>query len=73
MARAIFGPNSQTSNPRPSGIPQGTPGGNRSIGGALAGMKGMQVGDTPYLWLLLVIEILAMVGLRRYFRKNHGG
>lgn len=25
------------------------------------------------LWMLLGLELLALVGLRRYFRRHHGG
>lgn len=33
-------------------------------------------GHTPEasaLWLLVAIEVLTLVGLRRYFRRHHGG
>lgn len=71
MARAVFGKNSATSNSVPSGIPQGTPGGMRASGGR-PGRK-LQAGDEVYLWILVALEILAMVALRNHFRRHHGG
>ena len=71
MPRAVFGPKSSTSNTRQSGIPQGTPGGKSAAGGR-PGMN-LQAGDEVYLWVLVVLEILAMVFLRNHFRRYHGG
>ena len=71
MARAVFGSKSQTSNTRQSGVSQGTPGGIPAAG-KRPGMK-IQVGDEVYLWFLVFLELLAMVGLRNYFRTHHGG
>lgn len=72
MARAVFGNNSRTSNPNPSGIAQGTFGGRKTAGGARPGMK-LMLGDEKYLWLLLILELLAMGALRQHFRRYHGG
>lgn len=71
MARPIFGTNSRVSNARPSGVPQGSPGG-RPKGGAL-GMKKLPVGDEFYLWILVFIEVALMGLLRNHFRRYHGG
>lgn len=32
-----------------------------------------KVGQEVYLWILIVIEIFAIGGFRRFFRKVHGG
>ena len=29
--------------------------------------------ETMTLWLLVALELLTMVSLRRYFRRHHGG
>lgn len=71
MARAVFGKNSQTSNTRQSGVAQGTPGGLKAAGGRPG--KKLNAGDEMYLWLLLALELLAMVFLRNQFRRHHGG
>ena len=71
MARAVFGTKASTSNTRQSGIPQGTPGGSNAAGGRPG--KRIQAGDEMYLWILVVLEILAMVFLRQQFRRHHGG
>lgn len=71
MARAVFGHGTRMSNPTPSGVSQGTPGG-RTAGGRRPGMK-LMLGDEMYLWMLLVIELLAMGFLRKHFRRYHGG
>lgn len=70
MARTVLGNQSRTSNPRPSGVSQGTPGGSAR---RLPGMKGLQVGDEVYLWFLVFIEVALMGFLRRHFRRYHGG
>lgn len=71
MARSVYGKNSSASNTRQSGIPQGTLGGLRASGGR-PGMK-LQAGDEVYLWILVALEILAMVFFRNQFRRHHGG
>ncbi len=71
MPRAVFGKNTSQSNTRQSGIPQGSPGGITAAGGR-PGMK-IQAGDEVYLWFLVVLELIAMVALRNYFRSHHGG
>lgn len=39
-----------------------------------SGVRGLIPSDTVgALWLLVALELLAQVGLRRYFRKHHGG
>lgn len=34
---------------------------------------GLQIGDEQYLWLLVVIEVVALFVLRQGFRRQHGG
>lgn len=36
------------------------------------GIPGTSV-EVASLWALVALELLAMVGLRRYFRRHHGG
>lgn len=72
MARAVFGVNSRTSNPTPSGVGQGTMGGRKASLGGRPGTK-LMVGDEGYLWLLVLLEVAAMYFLRRHFRRYHGG
>lgn len=72
MARTVYGRNSVNSNTHPSGVPQGTPGGIGAAAGRRPGMK-LMVGDEAYLWLLLLLELLAMGLLRKHFRRHHGG
>ena len=72
MARAVFGPRSATSNATPSGVPQGTLGGVKSAAGRKPGNK-LMVGDEGYLWILLLLELVAMAFLRKHFRRYHGG
>lgn len=72
MGRPVFGANSRTSNPMPSGIGNGTPGG--MAGGARGmNMNSMRVGDEGYLWLLVGLEIFLMCCLRNHFKRYHGG
>lgn len=69
------GMRSAQSNSRPSGIPQGTPGGQGSKRGTprvKLGVGGLNV-ETTYLWLLIAIEIGVMVFLRQHMRRYHGG
>ena len=86
MARAVFGGSGKmktsmlggrysaaSSNPIPSGIPQGTPGGiGVNAAGRRPGAK-LMVGDEGYLWVLVAIEVALMCWFRRYFRRYHGG
>lgn len=86
MARAVYGGRAPVSsgrvtaasNPNPSGISQGTPGGigfagiGVSAAGRRPGIK-LTLGDEGYLWVLIAIELLAMGFLRRHFRRYHGG
>lgn len=71
-ASVLGGRYSASSNPTPSGIPQGSPGGVPFSGGRRPGMK-MMVGDEGYLWLLVFIEVALMAWCRKYFRRYHGG
>jgi hypothetical protein len=34
---------------------------------------GLQLGDEQFLWGLVILEALALLGLRQVFRRNHGG
>lgn len=36
-------------------------------------LGGFTTPEAAGLWLLVALELLAHVGLRRYFRKHHGG
>lgn len=71
MARSPFGMGTAASNTHASGVTGGTLGGVKSAGGR-PGMR-LQAGDEMYLWLLVALEILAMVALRNQFRRHHGG
>ncbi len=52
--------------------PQGTPGGK--IRGARGRNRGgMVVGQEVYLWILILVELAAIGGLRKFFRRFHGG
>jgi hypothetical protein len=33
----------------------------------------MKLGDEQYLWILILLEIVAMSWLRQAFRRRHGG
>ena len=51
------------------------PGARGKMGPSL-GMFALSGGITPEtmtLWLIVALELLAHVGLRRYFRRHHGG
>lgn len=73
MARTIFGPNSATSTPNPGmGGTGGTLGGRKFATGAGPGMR-LAVGDEGYLWILVVLEVVAMAALRKKFKRYHGG
>lgn len=75
MARTVYGIRAnQSSNPAPSGIPNGTPGGRSGKSGVGQRVRnGLQMGDEVYLWILLFIEVAAMAFLRKHFRRYHGG
>lgn len=62
-----------TSNPNPSGIPQGTMGGRAPAAGGRPGTRPVLLGDELYLWALLVLEVGVMSFLRNKFRRHHGG
>jgi hypothetical protein len=62
-----------TSNPRPSGVAQGTMGGPAPAAGARPGSRPVLVGDEFYLWVLVLLEVGAMAFLRNKFRRRHGG
>ena len=73
MARSVFGSNSSTSNPSPGvGGAGGTLGGRKSATGARPGMN-IAVGDEGYLWILVILEVIAMGVLRKKFKRYHGG
>jgi hypothetical protein len=38
-----------------------------------ASLRGMVTPETMTLWLLVGLELGAHVGLRRYYRRHHGG
>jgi hypothetical protein len=59
-----------TSNARPSGIPQGTPGGKAHRPGL---RQPVAVGEEMYLWILVFIEVGVIAWMRSYFRRYHGG
>lgn len=85
MARAIygnrpkspFGPRAAASNPTPSGVPQGTPGGKTYtvMGAASSTRKNRgKAGDEIYLWFLVLVEVMLIAGCRHiFFRAHHGG
>lgn len=73
LARGVFGVGSRTSNPNPSGIPQGTLGGSRVGSSGSRPGTSLRIGDEGYLWILVILEIMAMGFLRRHFRRYHGG
>lgn len=37
------------------------------------GLNGGKVGGEKYLWILVALEVGAMVALRHFFRRYHGG
>lgn len=60
--------------PRPSGVPQGTPGGVGASAAKHRAQTVASVGSTTfYLWLLVAIEVALMSYLRHSFRRHHGG
>jgi len=54
----------------PGGGQQPATGGMR-IGGMTRGAG--KLGNEKYLWLLVALEVLAVLGLRHGFRRYHGG
>ena len=65
--------NPSTSNPIPSGVPQGTMGGIAPAGGSRPGTRPLMPGDEVYLWVLVIVEVLVTGALRKKFRRHHGG
>lgn len=58
-----------TSAPTVTSAPGGSRGRARApLGGALVDME-----HTVALWALVALELGALVALRRYFRRHHGG
>lgn len=71
MARAFAGRMPSASNPNVSSAHNaGTPGGPAS---RRPGRPQLMVGDEMYLWVLVGLEVLATVILRKNFRRYHGG
>jgi len=64
-------PSTPPSNIHSTG-PQGTPGGKARKPG-VAGRRSLKMGTYVYLWILVAIEMAIIVGLRKYFRRRHGG
>lgn len=62
--------NAARSNTSASGVPQGTPGGVRQAVGSRVG-SGFQT--EYYLWVLVLLEVGILAGLRNKFRRYHGG
>lgn len=65
--------NPASSNPTPSGLPQGTMGGPATAAGARPGSRSLLLGEEVYLWILVLLEVATMGYLRRHFRRRHGG
>lgn len=62
------------SNTTQSGVAQGTPGGVTAFSRgkkSFSSMGNMQ--DVKYIWVLVAAEALAVLGLRKKFRRYHGG
>lgn len=72
MPRAFAGARiPAASNPAPSRA-----GNSGTLGGPATGRPGrpqLMLGDEKYLWLLVVLEVLATGILRKKFRRYHGG
>lgn len=59
------------SNANPSSVPNaGTLGGPAT---RRPGRPQLALGDEKYLWLLVLLELLATIMLRKSFRRYHGG
>lgn len=66
----------QTSNVTPSGAPQGTMGGSQRAAAGVATPGGKLLGlvdEVTYLWVLVGLEVGALVYMRKHFRRFHGG
>lgn len=61
------------SNPNPSGIPQGTVGGQAMPTSSKPGRSQIMLGDEMYLWVLVLLEVGFLAFLRNRFRRYHGG
>jgi hypothetical protein len=46
--------------------------GRAATGGGMIG-SGVQLGDEKYLWLLVILEVVAIGMLRQAFKRHHGG
>lgn len=71
MARAFSGRIPSASNATPSSAPNAG-----TLGGAATGRPGrpqLMLGDEKYLWLLVILEVIATSILRKRFRRYHGG
>jgi len=64
---------SAKSNTAAQGGTGGTLGGIPRAAGARPSRINVNVGDEMYLWLLVVLEALAIGWLRQRFRRRHGG
>lgn len=54
--------------------PQGTTGGKASaVRKQGASRNSLRVGPNVYLWILVGVELVLTGGLRKYFRRFHGG
>lgn len=51
----------------------GTPGGKPPRHARAPMLGAVALGDAGYLWALIAIELTAIAGLRKYFRRWHGG
>lgn len=58
-------------NPPRSTGPQGTPGGQRAP--RARNRSSVQSGDEIYLWVLIGLEIAFVGGMRKLFKRYHGG
>lgn len=66
-------PSGQPSTVQSTG-PQGTTGGRAApIRKQGAGRSPVKLGPHIYLWILVAVEVALTGGLRKYFRKFHGG
>lgn len=72
MARAFAGGRvPSASNPTPSRAQNAG-----TLGGPTTGRPGrpqLMLGDEKYLWILVILEVLATGVLRKKFRRHHGG
>jgi hypothetical protein len=63
----------RTSNAQPSGVANGTPGGQSRQSSATTSMRSGVNEPTFYLWILVIVEALLMGYLRNATRRYHGG